>query len=99
MSKKEGGLNPDLEKAVSDLLKDLKNLDIEDQLKIIDRAIKRSQATRAQVPQDKYYAGVNHWQSGTAVPGARLSVIDFSDRPNDYRNSPVSKPEKPFFKG
>ena len=40
MAKKEGGLNPDLEKAVSDLLKDLKNLDIEDQLKIIDRAIK-----------------------------------------------------------
>ena len=58
----------------------------------------RSQATRPQVPQDKYYAGVNHWQSGTAVPGARLSVIDFSDRPNDYRNSPISKPEKPRFK-
>ena len=59
----------------------------------------RSQAVRPQIPQDKYYVGVNHWQSGTAVPGARLSVIDFSGRPNDYRNSPVSKPEKSYFKG
>ena len=56
MSKKEGGLNPDLEKAVSDLLKDLKNLDIEDQLKIIDRAIKL-EALKAKLSDDEYGSG------------------------------------------
>lgn len=56
MSKKEGGLNPDLEKAVSDLLKDLKNLEIEDQLKIIDRAIKL-EALKAKLADDEYGSG------------------------------------------
>ena len=56
MAKKEGGLNPDLERAVSDLLKDLKNLDLEDQLKIIDRAIKL-EALKDKLADDEYGSG------------------------------------------
>ena len=39
MSKKNNGINPDLEKAVSELLKSMNTLDIDEKLKIIDRAI------------------------------------------------------------
>ena len=53
---------------------------------------------RAQMPKDCYGHGVNHWESGKAVSGGFLSVMDFSGRPNDYKNSPISKPEKPRFK-
>ena len=42
MSKKNNGINPDLEKAISDLLKQsmqAAEIDLEQKLKIIDRAI------------------------------------------------------------
>ena len=42
MSKKQNGINPDLEKAISDLLKQSMTgveIDLEQKLKVIDRAI------------------------------------------------------------
>jgi hypothetical protein len=62
MSKKNG-INPDLEKAISDLLKDsMKSVDIdlEQKLKIIDRAI-NLEKLKQKVSEDE-------WGSGFATP-------------------------------
>ena len=54
---------------------------------------------RAQMPKDCYGHGANKYEPGVAPVGGFHSVFDFSGRSGDYKNSPVSKPEKPFFKG
>lgn len=55
--KKDKGLNPDLEKAVSELLKASENLeDIEVRLKIIDRAI-NLEKIRLKISDDQYGSG------------------------------------------
>lgn len=62
MSKKNG-INPDLEKAISDLLKDSMastELDLEQKLKIIDRAI-NLEKLKQKVSEDE-------WGSGFANP-------------------------------
>ena len=53
---------------------------------------------RPQMPKDVYGHGCNSYESGYAPTGGFHAVWDFSGRPNDYKNSPVSKPEKPRFK-
>ena len=62
MSKKNG-INPDLEKAISDLLRDSMqsaDLDLEQKLKIIDRAI-NLEKLKQKVSEDE-------WGSGFATP-------------------------------
>ena len=62
MSKKNG-INPDLEKAISDLLKDSMasvDIDLEQKLKIIDRAI-NLEKLKQKVSEDE-------WGSGFATP-------------------------------
>ena len=62
MSKKNG-INPDLEKAISDLLRDSMqsaDLDLEEKLKIIDRAI-NLEKLKQKVSEDE-------WGSGFATP-------------------------------
>ena len=62
MSKKNG-INPDLEKAISDLLKQSMasgEVDLEQKLKIIDRAI-NLEKLKQKVPEDE-------WGSGFATP-------------------------------
>lgn len=55
--KKDKGLNPDLEKAVSELLKASENLeDIEVRLKVIDRAI-NLEKIRLKISDDQYGSG------------------------------------------
>ena len=57
MKKKNPGLNPDLEKAVTDLLAASKNVeDIEVRLKIIDRAI-NLEKIRLKINDDQYGSG------------------------------------------
>lgn len=57
MKKKQPGLNPDLEKAVTDLLAASKNVeDIEVRLKIIDRAI-NLEKIRLKINDDQYGSG------------------------------------------
>jgi hypothetical protein len=63
MSKKKNGINPDLEKAISDLLKDsMKSveIDLEQKLKIIDRAI-NLEKLKQKVSEDE-------WGSGFVTP-------------------------------
>lgn len=62
MSKKNG-INPDLEKAISDLLKDSMQsieIDLEQKLKIIDRAI-NLEKLKQKISEDE-------WGSGFATP-------------------------------
>lgn len=47
--------------------------------------------TRPQIVRDTFGKGVNSYTSGKAPPGY-VSTWDFSDRPNDYKNSPTGKP-------
>lgn len=56
MKKKNPGLNPDLEAAVSKLLKASENEDIELRLKIIDRAI-NLEKIRLKISDDQYGSG------------------------------------------
>lgn len=57
MKKKDKGLNPDLEKAVSELLRASENLqDVELRLKIIDRAI-NLEKIRLKISDDQYGSG------------------------------------------
>jgi hypothetical protein len=56
MKKKNPGLNPDLEAAVSKLLKASENEDIELRLKIIDRAI-NLEKIRLKINDDQYGSG------------------------------------------
>lgn len=56
MAKKQPGLNPDLEKAVSELLKASQSEDIDIRLKIIDRAI-NLEKIRMKITDDQYGSG------------------------------------------
>lgn len=56
MKKKQPGLNPDLEQAVSELLQASKNEDIDLRLKIIDRAI-NLEKIRLKINDDQYGSG------------------------------------------
>ena len=56
MSKKNNGINPDLEKAVSELLKSMNTLDIDEKLKIIDRAI-NLEKLKQKVSEDEWGSG------------------------------------------
>lgn len=60
MAKKPSGINPDLEKAISELLKNSEGLDIEVRLKIIDRAI-NLEKLKQKVSEDE-------WGSGFVTP-------------------------------
>ena len=56
MSKKNNNINPDLEKAVSELLKSMNTLDIDEKLKIIDRAI-NLEKLKQKVSEDEWGSG------------------------------------------
>ena len=59
MSKKNNGINPDLEKAISDLLKQSMTgaeIDLEQKLKVIDRAI-NLEKLKQQVSEDEWGSG------------------------------------------
>jgi hypothetical protein len=60
MAKKSSGINPDLEKAISDLLKNSSEQDIDIRLKIIDRAI-NLEKLKQKVSEDE-------WGSGFVTP-------------------------------
>lgn len=49
---------------------------------------------RPQKPRDGYGYGGGTFTPGKFPPGCFQAVWNFSDRPFDYKNSPVSKPEK-----
>jgi hypothetical protein len=59
MSKKNNGINPDLEKAISDLLKQSMQageIDLEQKLKVIDRAI-NLEKLKQKVYEDEWGSG------------------------------------------
>jgi hypothetical protein len=59
MSKKQSGINPDLEKAISDLLKKSmtdNGIDLEQKLKIIDRAL-NLEKVKQKLSDDGYGSG------------------------------------------
>ena len=59
MSKKQNGINPDLEKAISDLLKQSMSgadIDLEQKLKVIDRAI-NLEKLKQKVSEDEWGSG------------------------------------------
>jgi hypothetical protein len=60
MSKKSSGINPDLEKAISELLKNSAEQEIDIRLKIIDRAI-NLEKLKQKVSEDE-------WGSGFVTP-------------------------------
>jgi hypothetical protein len=60
MSKKASGINPDLEKAISELLKNSSEQEIDIRLKIIDRAI-NLEKLKQKVSEDE-------WGSGFVTP-------------------------------
>jgi hypothetical protein len=60
MSKKPTGINPDLEKAISELLKNSSEQEIDIRLKIIDRAI-NLEKLKQKVSEDE-------WGSGFVTP-------------------------------
>ena len=60
MSKKSSGINPDLEKAISELLKNSSEQEIDIRLKIIDRAINHEKL-KQKVSEDE-------WGSGFVTP-------------------------------
>ena len=60
MSKKSSGINPDLEKAISELLKNSSEQEIDIRLKIIDRAI-NLEKLKQKVSEDE-------WGSGFVTP-------------------------------
>ena len=60
MSKKSSGINPDLEKAISELLKNSSEQEIDIRLKIIDRAI-NLEKLKQKVSEDE-------WGSGFGTP-------------------------------
>jgi len=49
---------------------------------------------RPQKPRDGYGYGGGTFTPGKAPMGGFQAVWNFSGRPDDYKNSPVSKPEK-----
>ena len=59
MSKKNNGINPDLEKAISDMLKQSMNdpsIELETKLKVIDRAI-NLEKLKQKVSEDEWGSG------------------------------------------
>ena len=59
MSKKQNGINPDLEKAISDMLKQSMNdpsVELEAKLKVIDRAI-NLEKLKQKVSEDEWGSG------------------------------------------
>jgi len=56
MSKKSSGINPDLEKAISELLKNSSEQEIDIRLKIIDRAI-NLEKLKQKVSEDEWGSG------------------------------------------
>jgi hypothetical protein len=59
MAKKNNGINPDLEKAISDLLKQsmmAADVDLEQKLKVIDRAI-NLEKLKQKVSEDEWGSG------------------------------------------
>ena len=59
MSKKNNGINPDLEKAISDMLKQSMNdpsIELEAKLKVIDRAI-NLEKLKQKVSEDEWGSG------------------------------------------
>ena len=59
MSKKSNGINPDLEKAISDMLKQSMNdpsIELEAKLKVIDRAI-NLEKLKQKVSEDEWGSG------------------------------------------
>ena len=60
MSKKASGINPDLEKAISELLKNSSEQEIDIRLKIIDRAINLEKL--------KHKVSEDEWGSGFVTP-------------------------------
>ena len=60
MSKKSSGINPDIEKAISELLKNSSEQEIDIRLKIIDRAI-NLEKLKQKVSEDE-------WGSGFVTP-------------------------------
>lgn len=59
MAKKSNGINPDLEKAISDLLKQsmmAADVDLEQKLKVIDRAI-NLEKLKQKVSEDEWGSG------------------------------------------
>jgi hypothetical protein len=56
MSKKASGINPDLEKAISELLKNSAEQEIDIRLKIIDRAI-NLEKLKQKVSEDEWGSG------------------------------------------
>ena len=59
MSKKNNGINPDLEKAISDMLKQTMNdpsVELEAKLKVIDRAI-NLEKLKQKVSEDEWGSG------------------------------------------
>ncbi len=53
-----------------------------------------AKATKPQTVRNTYGLGGGTFKSGVAPAGGFQSVWNFSDRPNDYKNSPSTKPEK-----
>jgi hypothetical protein len=62
--------------------------------KTINDAQPMATATRPQTIKDTLGNGTNSWTSGVAPKGGYHSTWDFSGRTGDYKNSPVTKPEK-----
>ena len=48
---------------------------------------------RPQKPKDGFGFGGGTFTPGKAPAGGFQSVWNFSDRPNDYKNSPTTKPD------
>ena len=53
-----------------------------------------AKATKPQTVRNTYGLGGGTFKPGVAPAGGFQSVWNFSDRPNDYKNSPSTKPEK-----
>lgn len=62
--------------------------------KIISDAQPMATATRPQTIKDTLGHGTNCFNPGVAPRGGFVSTWDFSGRQYDYKNSPVTKPEK-----
>jgi hypothetical protein len=62
--------------------------------KTISDAQPMATAIRPQMPRDVLGHGTNNFTPGVAPKGGYHSTWDFSGRPNDYKTSPISKPEK-----
>jgi len=53
-----------------------------------------AKAVKPQTVKNTMGRGHNSFKPGVAPQGGFTAVWDYSDRPNDFKNSPISKPEK-----